>query len=304
MEYSPYALKKGAEDTLPKPELLWPEGLPGIPADTPSNRWVNRSETHLDRGCSIIFRPELYAFLPEKEKRNGQAIIVCPGGGYTGTAFDKEGCDVARLLNANGICAFVLNYRDAAGPDGSFGFWPEGPLSDALRAIRTVRRRAETLGINPGKIGIMGFSSGGHLALTASTLYADVKEDDPEWAAVSARPDMTVAIYPVCSFISEKQHRGSVLRLLGTAGIDQLIRFSPERNVTSETPPAFLLHAADDAAVPVDNSIFYFQALRAKGIDAECHIFQNGGHGFGMNRHGMTKDGWETLLISWLAAHA
>ena len=295
-----YALSLDKPHALPEPEFLWPEGLPGVDG-LPAPLTLERGETVYNLSVFQIFRPQMYTFLPPEEKRTGQAVIVCPGGGYAGNAFDKEGVEVARMLNQNGIAAFVLNYRDAASPTGEKGIWPEGPLSDALRAIRMVRKRAASCGISPDKIGIMGFSSGGHLALTASTLYDSVKEENPEWAAISARPDFTVAIYPVCSFISEKQHRGSVLRLLGgEPSMEQLLRFSPERNVTSQTPPAFLLHAQDDPGVPCENSLLYFQALLAQKVPAELHIFPNGGHGFGMMLHGSTTDYWEHLLVNWI----
>ena len=295
-----YALSKDKPYVLPEPELLWPEGLPGVDG-LPDPVVVERGQTVYNQGMSRIFRPQLIPFLPPEENRTGHAVVVCPGGGYVGNAFDKEGIEVARMLNQNGIAAFVLFYRDAASPSGEKGVWPEGPLSDALRAIRMVRKRVVSCGFSPDKIGIMGFSSGGHLALTASTLYDSVKEEDPEWAAISARPDFTVAIYPVCSFISEKQHRGSVLRLLGgEATMEQLLRFSPERNVTPQTPPAFLLHGQSDSGVPCENTLFYFQALLAQKVSAELHIFPNIGHGFGMMLHDTTSDYWENLLVNWI----
>ena len=298
-QFSKYALPTSKPYVLPTPVYLWPNGL-GLD-DVPEQQWTNRDENFYNHWVDKIFKPALYPFIAEEEKRTGQAVVVCPGGGYAGTAFDKEGVEIARLLNENGISAFVLNYRDAAAPSGDFGIWPEGPLSDALRSIRYVRRNAESFGIDGNKIGIMGFSSGGHVALTASTLYGSYEEKDAEWAAIDARPDFTIAIYPVCSFISEKQHRGSVLRLLGGfPTMETLLRFSPERNVNENTPQAFLVHTLEDSGVPYQNSLLYFQALADRKIPVEMHLFPHGQHGYGMLKFGNTTDGWENLLVNWL----
>lgn len=237
--------------------------------------------------------PIVQAFQPKKP--NGQAVIICPGGGYWGTAGKHEGRDVAQALNKLGITAFVLRYRI---PDPRTCADPSmAPLQDAQQAIRRIRKEAEKWHIKPNQLGIMGFSAGGHLASTAATHFnftADAYNADK----TSLRPDFVVLIYPVISFEEPILHAGSRDKLLGLKPSNVQIQFfSNEKLVDSHSPPAFLVHAQDDTVVPVANSIVYFNACTEAHVPAEMHIFQKGGHGFGMN-----KNNWMKLLAPWLAS--
>lgn len=246
-------------------------------------------------GFSKVFKPELYMFFAEKP--NGTAIIICPGGGYSHLAFSHEGIDVAKALNAQGITAFVLKYRlpsDQIMVDKNIG-----PLQDAQQAIKTVRANAEKWKINPLRIGIMGFSAGGHLASTLSTHFADALIEDSE--GISLRPDFSVLGYPVIS-MGQYTHKGSKTNLLGANASDTLIqKYSNELQINAQTPPAFLFHANDDKTVPVENSVNYMLALKNNGVPAEAHFYPAGGHGFGMNNP-TTSEKWFDNMISWLHA--
>ncbi len=238
--------------------------------------------------------PALYVYQPAKPK--GTAVIICPGGGYSILAIDKEGHSVAQRLKDMGVTAFVLKYRlpdDLIMKDKT-----TGPLQDALQAIYLVRKNAAAFGVNPNKVGIMGFSAGGHLAATASTHFADMKIDNQE--NLSLRPSFSILIYPVITF-GQYTHAGSVGRLLGTAPSEAQIKyFSSEKRVTPQTPPTFLLHANDDKTVPVQNSLRYNEALVKNGVPTEMHIYQQGGHGFGLDFK-RTKDDWFARLTNWMA---
>ena len=207
--------------------------------------------------------------------------MICPGGGYSWLAIYPEGTLVAARLNSFGISAFVLTYRlpsDAIMVDKSIG-----PLQDGQEAIRIVPRHAKEWNIDPHKIGIMGFSAGGHLAATVSTHFADTVYQHGD--TTSARPDFSVPVYPVISMDSTITHRGSNVNLLGPAPSMETIRyFSADQCVSKDTPPAFIVQAADDKTVPVQNSIAYFLALNKYGIPCELHMYESGGHGFGLGR--------------------
>lgn len=244
---------------------------------------------------SSVITPTLTKFTPVKP--NGISIIICPGGGYGRLAIDHEGVEVAKLLNAEGITAFVLKYRlpnDTIMIDKTIG-----PLQDAQQAIRTVRKQATTWGLNPAKIGIMGFSAGGHLAATAAThfnLIADASLTD----TTSVRPDFAVLLYPVISFDDSIAHKGSKINLIGKNPSVELTKtFSNELQVTKNTPPSFLVHAGDDGTVPVENSIRYYQACVKNKVLAEMHLYPKGGHGFGLNNK-TTADKWFDRLINWI----
>jgi acetyl esterase/lipase len=239
--------------------------------------------------------PTLTVFTPAHP--NGKAVIICPGGGYVKTAFDKEGILVAKSLLEDSITAFVLKYRipqDLTNVDKSLA-----PLQDAQQAIRYVRKNAKNYQLNPTKIGIMGFSAGGHLAASAATHFrkpADSNETD----TTAVRPDFVVLIYPVISFSDELTHRGSREHLLGTDPTEaEILNWSNEEQVGPDAPPAFLVHAADDTAVPVGNSLAYYQACVAHGVPAEMHLYPRGGHGFGMYNK-TTPDDWMGRLKNWL----
>ena len=226
---------------------------------------------------------------------NGAAMVICPGGGYGGLVTGAEGHGIAQWLNGHGVTGVVLEYR-----------LPKGrafvPLLDAQRAIRTVRSRAKEWGIDPKRIGIIGFSAGGHLASTAGTHFddGDPKAEDPI-GRVSCRPDFMVLVYPVIS-MGAKGHQGSRNNLLGRDAKPEMVElFSNEKRVTAQTAPAFLAHALDDRAVPADNSRMFHDALQASGVPAKYLELPSGGHGLNGYK-GPMWDAWQTQSIEWLAA--
>ncbi len=231
------------------------------------------TSTHVSK----VAHPTLTIYFPERGKSNGTAIIICPGGGYGGLVIKREGYDVAEKFAKIGVTAFVLKYRlpdDRIMSDKSIG-----PLQDAQQAILTVRKNAVDWDINPGKIGIMGFSAGGHLASTAGTHYDQVLIDNRE--KISVRPDFMILVYPVISFMDSITHMGSREKLLGkTASADLEKKYSNELQVTEDTPPTFLVHAGDDGVVPVENSLRFYEALRQNKVPTALHIYTKGGHGF------------------------
>ncbi|TLV00033.1 alpha/beta hydrolase [Dyadobacter luticola] len=249
---------------------LYPDKIPNA---------VNNAEdqeTIKDNVARNVSKPTLRIFLPPANIANGTAIIVCPGGGYGALVIDREGYQVAKELNKAGIAAFVLKYRlpsDRIMQDKSIG-----SLQDAQQAIKTLRERAGEWKIDPGKIGIMGFSAGGHLAATAGTHYDSSFVANPK--KTSLRPDFMILVYPVITFL-DKGHRGSAKNLLGESPTAEKLKyFSNELQVTTTTPPAFLTHAGDDTVVPVSNSIEFYEALNAKNIPADLHIYSKGEHGY------------------------
>jgi len=244
-----------------------------------------------------VSRPSLTVFLPPKEKANGTAVIICPGGGYSILAASHEGYDVAKKFNEWGVTAFVLKYRI---PDDKTMVNKEiGPLQDAQRAIQMVRERAKEWNINPNKIGIMGFSAGGHLASTAGTHFNHIVIENKN--NTSLRPDFMILIYPVISFSDSIGHIGSRDNLIGkNPSAKKINEYSNEMQVTANTPPAFLVHAGDDNAVKVQNSIHFYEAEQRNKIPAEMHIYPKGGHGFGMHNP-TTKDDWMERLKNWLS---
>ncbi|MEX2601713.1 MAG: alpha/beta hydrolase [Balneolaceae bacterium] len=240
--------------------------------------------------------PTLAVYLPEEPLRTGTAVIVLPGGGYSHLAIDHEGVQVAERLNSMGITAFVLKYR--RGVD-----YPHPvPLGDAQRAIRMVRANASSWEIDPDRIGILGFSAGGHLASTTGTHFdsGDSEEDDPIEQA-SSRPDFMALIYPVITMVEEFMHTGSRNNLIGSNPDPALaVRMSSERQVTPDTPPAFLVHSSDDAGVPVENSLSFYSALRNAGVPVEMHIYETGPHGFGLAPEDPLLSSWPSLFETWL----
>nr|WP_294904572.1 alpha/beta hydrolase [uncultured Lacibacter sp.] len=256
-----------------------------------------RSETKDNvKRISKVSVPTLTVYKPANP--NGMSVIICPGGGYGILAFDKEGTRVAEEMNKWGITAFVLKYRlpdDTTNIDRSIA-----PLMDAQQAIRLVRSKAAEWGLKKDKIGIMGFSAGGHLASTAATHFSsnvDVSNKD----TVSVRPDFAILIYPVISFDSSITHKGSRNNLIGaTASAEKIKRYSNELQVNAKTPPSFLVHAGDDGAVPVENSIRYYQACNKYKVPVEMHLYPKGGHGFGMYNK-TTSDEWMERLKNWLS---
>ena len=244
---------------------------------------------------SSVVLPTLTKFSPSKP--NGMSVIICPGGGYGRLAIDHEGVEVAKAFNQIGITGFVLKYR--LPNDSIMNDKTTGPLQDAQQAIRMVRQQAAAWGLNPSKIGIMGFSAGGHLAATAATHFS-VMADASTKDTSSVRPDFAILIYPVISFDDSITHKGSKTNLVGkNATAENTKLFSNELQVTKNSPPAFLVHAGDDATVPVENSIRYYQACIKNKVPAEMHLYPKGGHGFGMNNK-TTTDKWFDRLINWM----
>jgi acetyl esterase/lipase len=274
-----------------KPIPLYPNGVPNS-KNTPATYVEKTNETSWITGVS---QPTLTPYLPAKGAANGAAIVVVPGGGYAGLASAHEGVAIAQEFNKIGVTAFVLKYRlpsDDIMTDRSIG-----PLQDAQTAIQMVRKRAAEWGIDPNKIGIIGFSAGGHLASTAGTHFDKPVIENKE--NISLRPDFMMLIYPVITF-GEFAHVGSRENLIGkTPSAAQLELYSNEKQVTTNTPPTFLVHAQDDKTVPVQNSLMFYDALLKNNVKAEMHLFQEGGHGFGMNNP-KNKDKWFDWAANWL----
>ena len=243
-----------------------------------------------------ISRPSLTIFLAPKEKATGAAVIICPGGGYINLAMGYEGTEVAQRFNESGITAFVLKYRIPN--DGTMINKEIGPLQDAQRALLLLRTRAGEWGIDPKRIGIMGFSAGGHLAATAGTHFEINYIDNPNH--ISLRPDFMILIYPVISFKIPIAHMGSVHNLLGpNPSAEKINEFSNEMHVTDFTPPAFLVHAKDDNAVPYANSMVFAEALKNHHIPVKVYLYEQGGHGFGMTNK-TSNQSWMDLCIEWI----
>ena len=274
---------------------VWPDKIPGAienlsyKVETDSNEswsWIKK-----------VSDPTLDYYPAKKGISNGTAVIVCPGGGYSVLAIGHEGSQIARWLNSIGVSAFVLKYRlpsDEIMTDKSIG-----PLQDGQEAVRIVRRHAKEWNINPDKIGIIGFSAGGHFASSVSTHFNEKVYESMD--SISARPDFSILIYPVMSMDSSITHMGSRKNLLGKNPAPELVkRFSNELQVTKNTPPAFLVHALDDNVVPVQNSINYVLALKNNSIAGELHIYEKGGHGFGLGRQNGTESSWPEACPKWL----
>ncbi|MEL6673339.1 MAG: alpha/beta hydrolase [Bacteroidota bacterium] len=275
--------------------------IPLYPEAIPNARQVPDTERVEDRGekTGRVFWdtaiPTLTIYQPEKP--NGQGVVICPGGGYALTAFDKEGLWVAEQLMEEGITAFVLKYRipqDSTCIDKSLA-----PLQDAQQAIRYARQYAEKYQLNPRNIGIMGFSAGGHLAASAATHFYELA-DASLTDTTSVRPDFAALIYPVISFSEELAHKGSRRRLIGDSPTEaQILHWSNEKQVKADTPPTFLVHAADDRSVKVENSLVFYQACLAHSVSVEMHLYPEGGHGFGMYNT-TTEDVWMERMKNWL----
>lgn len=272
---------------------LYPDMIPNSKIDI--DREITQIRDAKRISISKISRPALTVFIPSKNV-NGTAIIVCPGGGYVNNAAGHEGYEVAKALNEWGVTAFVLKYRI---PNDSTMVNKEvGPLQDAQRAFQVVRLRAKDWNIDPNRVGIMGFSAGGHLASTAGTHFTKAVIDNKD--NISLRPDFMVLLYPVISFSDSIAHIGSRNQLIGkTPPVEKINEYSNELRVTPQTPPAFIVHAGDDNGVKVQNSINFYLALHKNNIPAEMHIYPKGGHGFGMDNT-TTNDKWMDRLKNWL----
>ncbi len=276
---------------------LWNGKIPGAKHSDQFKQVVDTATGWVDK--HTIINPYLDVYPAPREKSNGTAVIICPGGAYVGMAVKHEGSQVAKWMNGLGITAFVLKYRL---PDDSIMENKTiAPMQDGQRAIRIVRNHAKEWGINPKKIGIMGFSAGGHLASTLSTHFNE-KVYEPQ-DTTSARPDFSLLIYPVISMDLTITHLGSRENLLGNNPSPELVKhFSNELQVNDQTPPAFLVQSIDDDVVPVQNSIVYAMALHKFKIPCELHLYQSGGHGYGMGRSANTESTWPEACRKWLEA--
>lgn len=269
-----------------------------VPNSKPALSYKEKADTGKDGVIRIskVSVPEITIFKPLNSNKENTAVIICPGGGYSILAYNLEGTDVAKILNSWGMTAVVLKYRlpdDAIMKNKSIG-----PLQDAQRALQYVRAHADELNIDPQKVGIMGFSAGGHLASTASTHFEKAYIDNPK--NVSLRPDFSILGYPVISLTDSLAHMGSRQNLIGKNPLEALIKeFSNELHITKNTPPTFLVLADDDKGVNPENSIKYYEALLKNHVPAEMHIFQTGGHGFGTHLLD-GKDNWMDLLKIWM----
>jgi acetyl esterase/lipase len=274
--------------------FIWPADHPansGVePAAVGSKEWMER----IDRGPSIT------PFIPDAGQQTGAAVVICPGGGYGHLAMDHEGLQVARWMRDRGIAAFVLRYRCGGGKNQQ-----PVPLNDAQRAIRLVRSEAAKWGVDASHVGVLGFSAGGHLASTVDTMFDD---GDPGAAdpieKQSSRPDFAVLVYPVISMQNGVTHGGSRQNLLGRDADDALVaQWSSDQRVTDRTPPTFLVHASDDGAVPVKNALLFYEACVAHKVPVEMHIYEVGGHGFGMRPGDLPANHWHEQLEPWLVKH-
>ena len=262
----PAALVAQPRGPAPKVEFLWPEGAPGAAGSTDEDK------------------PSISVYLPPADKATGTGVVVCPGGGYGHLAMDHEGEQVARWLNSFGVAGFVLKYRIAP------RYHHPAPLQDAQRAIRTVRSRGQEWQVRPDRVGIWGFSAGGHLASTAGTHF------EPD-----SRPDFMILAYSVISFTTPYMHKGSRNNLIGENPDPKLAEsLSNELQVTASTPPTFLFHTTADKTVPVENSVLFYMALRKAGVPAEMHIYADGPHGVGLASTDLALSSWPRRLEEWM----
>lgn len=260
----------------PDPILLWPDGAPGA------------------KGTEDVDKPEIRIY-PATDNPTGAMVVVCPGGGYGALATDHEGHQIAKWFNRMGVSAVVVKYR--LGPR----YQHPAPLQDAQRAVRYVRANAKDLKIDPNRVGIMGFSAGGHLASSVSTHFdSGDKSSDDVVAQQSSRPDFSILCYPVIT-MGEFTHKGSRRNLLGPEPTEDMIELmSNEKQVTAETPPTFIFHTANDRAVPIQNALAYYEALMKHGVKAELHVYQNGPHGVGLAPGDAVLGTWPERLADWL----
>lgn len=275
---------------------LWPKDK------IPNHIASDEKEEHKRNGIlriSAVQEPTIEVYLPAKSNANGKAMLIFPGGGYGMLAYDWEGIDIAKFLNAKGIAGIVVKYRLPSSKSQKDKH--HVPLIDAQRAVRMVRSKAPEFHVDPAKIGILGFSAGGHLASTLGTHFEEkVYEPIDAVDQQSARPDFMALGYPVISF-GEMTHGGSKKNLIGeNPNMEMVDYFSNEKQVDENTPPTFLFHATDDTAVPVENSLLFYQALKNHGVSATMHIYPKGGHGFSLARKDQHLRGWTERMFEWM----
>lgn len=263
------------------PVPLWSGGAPGALGSAPEDT------------------PNITPYLPAADRATGTGVVVFPGGGYVHLSMDKEGVEVARWLNGIGVAAFVVQYR--LGPRYHYPVM----LEDARRSVRVVRARARDWGVDPARVGVIGFSAGGHMASLAGTHFTPGTSDSSDpIERESSRPDFMILAYPVITMDPPFVHHGSRTNLLGDNPTAELVHsMSTETQVTSSTPPTFLVASTDDATVPVQNTLMFYQALHAAGVPAEMHIYESGRHGFGLAADNPTLATWVELCTNWLRSH-
>lgn len=278
-----------ATSTGPLVLPLWPEGVPDAKPELGPNKVDEDGRT------TNITEPSLTVYPAAVDRPNGTAVIICPGGGYVRQSTRREGEQYAHWLSTLGITSFVLTYRQQE-------FGHPAPLRDVLRAVRLVRSQAARFKVQPDRIGVMGSSAGGHLAATAGTLYEHpLGRTGAELDKLSARPDFLMLMYPVIAMEGPAVHAGSRKALLGAAPKAADIELmSPERQVTAQTPPTLLIHTQADQAVPVENSILFYQALTRHKVPAEMYLFEQGSHGMGMRDGLGTASSWPRRAEEWL----
>jgi acetyl esterase/lipase len=287
--------------TAPSPGNGFPPPMQSVPlygeAPIPNSKAGPDEESTTDGSwIKKVSRPFIQVYLPAKAKANGAGVLVIPGGGYAGLTFDFEGTQQAKFFIDHGIAAFVVKYRVPS--DDTMVDKSMGPLQDAQQGMRFVRQHAAEWGVDPARIGVIGFSAGGHLAATLATHFDKSYVDNPDH--VNLRPDFLVLVYPVISMDPKITHMDSRKALLGSQPSESQVRFfSSELHVTGETPPTLLLHAADDRLVDVDNSIVFFEALRHAGVPVETRLFQAGQHGFFL----MPRDRWQGAIMDWITSN-
>jgi acetyl esterase/lipase len=267
------------KDEAPK-LALWPDGAPGALGNNPEDK------------------PTVTVYLPAADKATGAAIVICPGGGYGHLAMDHEGHQVARWLNSFGVAGIILQYRIAP------NYHHPAPMQDAQRAIRYVRAHAKEWKIDPQKVGILGFSAGGHLASTAATHFdkGDANAKDPI-DRLSSRPDFAVLVYPVITLVGPNAHVGSRNNLLGKNPDPKLVEsLCNEKQVTPDTPPTFLTHTKADKGVPAENSVMFYEACKKNQVPAELHLFDEGKHGLGLGPKNLEFSMWPSRCEQWLRA--
>lgn len=286
-------LAKAQETTV----ILYPEKVPGEISNTIEEKVEFDGEI---TRISFVKNPSITIY-PPKNKTTDAVVVICPGGGYGILAYDHEGTKIAQWFNERGMTVVVLKYR--LPEDDLFENSKIRPLQDAQTAIRYVRQNADKLGVSKNNIGIMGFSAGGHLAATASTLFNGQLKDLPK-EATSARPDFSILIYPVISMDDKVTHTGSKENLIGKKPtLEDQNLFSPDKQVSTETPPTFLLSTTDDFVVP-ENSILYYLACKENKVPVEMHIFERGGHGYALTKKNRGPvENWPILLENWLKTH-
>jgi acetyl esterase/lipase len=281
---------------------LWPFGPPGAPPTAPVEQSVRRGPgSGWDRALSGIATPRVTIVRPDRP--NGAALLIIPGGAYVRETFDKEGLEVAHRAATGGVTGVVLTYRL---PTDGWAAGADAPLRDAQRAMRLIRAHAHRLNIDPNRVGVLGFSAGGHLAASLATRSAvENLEQADEIGRLSALPDFAGLLYPVITMAGANVHAHSRDALLGpNPSAEALTRCSAELSVTADTPPTFIALAADDPVVSVENSLVMFAALRRWKIPAELHVFEHGGHGFGLTLPASnTAAAWPDLMTRWLGMH-